>query len=383
MLNLDISQLEWLKSKLNFDSLADLLSLAKEKFPDTDIVPTLVLCGRTGAGKSSLINALMQRNVLPCGVIPTTQKATERELSEDGIPLRVIDLPGIGEAGLHDTRIKEMLDQADNAHVMLLALACPERSLDYETNFLREVDERYANREPLPRILAATKIDCASPVRDWNPQTLNLHEPRTQKECNIMDWLHYVEGVLGKSVQQIVPCASGASYSDVENQYGIQYLRKAIFEILPEAARTYFVRIAQDLSLIDARAESIVRIFSGMAAAAAAQPVPAIPDAALIMPIQITMLVRLTKLHGRELTADMAVKLLGPLMARVAGRFAFTQLSKMLPVAGSIVGSAVAGAMTYALGMGFHTLLHNGNWNFDPMTLADEVLKWWKKNDSH
>ena len=119
-----------------------------------------------------------------------------------------------------------------------------------------------------------------------------------------------------------------------------------------------------------------------MASCAAAQPVPAIPDAALIMPIQVTMLVRLTKLHGQELTLDLAAKLLGPLAARVAGRFAFEQIAKLLPGIGSMVGSAVAGGMTYALGMAFHTLLHDGHWDFDPMELKDEVLKWWKAKDN-
>lgn len=97
------------------------------------------------------------------------------------------------------------------------------------------------------------------------------------------------------------------------------------------------------------------------------------------MPIQVAMLVRLTRLHGKELSADMATKLLGPLMARVAGRFAFEQLCKLIPVAGSIVGAAVAAGMTYALGMGYHTLLNGGNWEFDAGVLQDEVLKWWGK----
>ena len=376
MLTLD--QLAWLKSKLNFDSLADMLESAKSVFPEADIVPTLVICGRTGAGKSTLINTLVGRYVQPVGVLPTTQEPTARELENEGIPLRVLDMPGVGEAGRHGERLSTVLDQAEYAHLLLLCVPCPERSLAYEADLLKEVQTYYTGREPLPVLVAATKIDCAAPVRDWNPEHLNLAHPSTEKELNITAWLSYLSTLIAEKSVGMVPCSCGEAFDDRAHQYGITALRKHIFEILPEAARSFFVRLTRDMELIDLRAEHIVRTMSAMSSAAAAQPVPSIPDAALIMPIQIAMLARLTKLHGRELSADLAAKLLGPLAARVAGRFAFEQLSKFLPGVGSLVGAAVAGSMTYALGMAYHTLLYDGHWNFDAETLKDEVLRWWK-----
>ncbi|MBO4368592.1 MAG: hypothetical protein J5803_00610, partial [Desulfovibrio sp.] len=62
-----------------------------------------------------------------------------------------------------------------------------------------------------------------------------------------------------------------------------------------------------------------------------------------------------------------------------AGRFALSQLTKILPGVGSILGACVAGSMTYALGMGFHTLLYDGHWNFDAEALKKEVLRFWEK----
>ena len=165
----------------------------------------------------------------------------------------------------------------------------------------------------------------------------------------------------------------------MDGRYGLEARRRSIFQALPDATRTYFARAVQDKALLDQRAEAIVRTHAGMASAAAAQPIAAIPDAALIMPIQVAMLMRLTTLHGRELTLDLAVQLLGPLAARMAGRFAFEQIAKLIPVAGSIAGAAVAGTMTYALGMAFHTMLHGGDWSFDPEALKNEALRWMDK----
>ncbi|MBQ9407398.1 MAG: 50S ribosome-binding GTPase [Desulfovibrio sp.] len=369
-------QLAWIRSRLHFDDLADMLKAAAEKFPNSDIVPTLLLAGRTGAGKSSLINALAGRHISPVGVLPTTQKPTPHELEDNGIPLRVLDMPGVGEAGRHDERLDTILDQADAAHVLLLAVPCPERSLDYESSLLLEVQRHFS--EPLPVLAAGTKIDCAPPARDWMPSSLDLDTPATDKERNIVDWLTYAASVL-PGVDELLPCANGENYADLDNQYGIAELRRRIFDLLPDAARTFFARAVRDRELLDGRAESIVRVFSGMASAAAAQPIPAIPDAALIMPIQVAMLMRLTTLHGRELSADLAAKLLGPLAARVAGRFAFEQLTKFIPGIGSLVGAAVAGSMTYALGMGYHTLLCDGHWNFDVQALQREVQRWWEQ----
>ncbi len=74
-----------------------------------------------------------------------------------------------------------------------------------------------------------------------------------------------------------------------------------------------------------------MRTAGDMGSAVAAKPIAVAQDVALLMPIQIAMLVRLSTLHGRDLTADLVAKLLGSPAARMAVRFALEQTAKLIP----------------------------------------------------
>lgn len=345
---------------ISFEELKKILSLATEKYEEKNTVPTLLLAGRTGSGKSSLVNALAKDFVTEIGIIPTTQKPATVELSENKTPLRIVDLPGVGEANKFSQRLETMLANLPQAHVLIMAVPCPERSLSYEQELLCIIRKQFG-RFPLPVILAGTKIDLAPPVKEWNPSSLNLDNPLTEKELNINKWKNYVCSILMQSNEIVfIPCSSGESggWRDIEQQFGISKIRETIFDILPDSAKIYFARY--DYLLKNKQAMSIITKYAGLAAVSAMQPVPAIPDAALILPIQIRMIAQLSLLYGEEMTIDRAMKLIGPLLTQQAGKFLFGQLSKLIPGLGPILGSTIAGGFTYSLGYAFHTLLHEG-----------------------
>ena len=364
------------------EMIADLIRDAKSRFDHCDIVPVLVLAGRTGSGKSSLMNALAGRFVSEVGVIPTTQTPVEHELAEGGLPLRVVDLPGVGEAGRHVQRLEDMLGSLGRAHLMLVAVPCPSRDFAYERELVGAVQAHYGAALPLPCVVACTKIDTAPPIKDWRPEALNLASPVSEKERNIADWLNYVERAMGPHIRQpfggktpFLPCCAGESWDDAENRYGIGELRGKIYGLLPDAARTCFARL--DRALCDERAADIVFDHARLAALAGLNPLPGVPDALFIIPIQVGMLIRLNKLYDKQFSMDIAARFLGPLLARSTGRMLASQLCKFVPVAGSLAGAAVAGALTYSLGMAFHTLMHGGTWRFDADTLMKQTEKVW------
>jgi GTPase len=150
--------------------------------------------------------------------------------------------------------------------------------------------------------------------------------------------------------------------------------------LLPEAARTGFARLARDTALLDARAGQVI-IGSAIAAGSAAlQPVPAIPDAALIAPIQISMIMALARLHGYDISPGNAIRLIGPLVGTMAGRMVFEQVMKLVPGAGSVMGAAVAGTITLSLGQAYHQLMKRNIWNPEKEALLETFTSFWQAN---
>ena len=96
------------------------------------------------------------------------------------------------------------------------------------------------------------------------------------------------------------------------------------------------------------KAKAIVATAVTAAVAAGAIPIP-LSDAAVLIPIQITMIATLAGLYGLREEAIKQAAL--PFVAKMVGIFAATSLLKLLPGLGSAVNAAVAGSLTGAMGV--------------------------------
>lgn len=94
-----------------------------------------------------------------------------------------------------------------------------------------------------------------------------------------------------------------------------------------------------------------------VAAAAGATPIP-FADAAVLVPIQVGMLARVSVLYGFDVTRsylrELVVAAIGPTAATVGGKAIAGSLLKLIPGGGTVLGGAIsaatAAALTTALG---------------------------------
>ena len=116
---------------------------------------TSVICGKPNVGKSSLLNALLQRDRAIVTHVPgTTRDAIEDLANINGIPFKLVDTAGI--APTEDLveregilRSRERMEQAD---LILLVLDASAEMADEDRILLSDTKDR-------PRILVINKID--------------------------------------------------------------------------------------------------------------------------------------------------------------------------------------------------------------------------------
>jgi len=335
------------------------------------VKPRLLVGGKTGVGKSSILNGIMGKEVYETGILPTTKENSEALWESAGGDIVVVDVPGLGEANAPPVPFskgsKEVLSYEENlqrlanldAHLFLLVLKCDDRALDLEHRFIQRWQQDELLRD-LPSLLVVNQIDKMKPSRDWNPRELNLKTPVTEKEKNIRAYMDYVASLPHfnsfSSRGRMAPVSAGESFND-PHKYGMEDLRDKIHELLPDSAKTIFARAAH---LRKKEAGRIIQHYAHTASAAVAVNFTPASDALVLAPIQIAMIVHLGKLHRLSVTASTASGLLSAVGLSMAGRFTAQTLLSFFPGIKNVVGPALAFTLTYSTGQVVNELFAKG-----------------------
>ena len=353
--------------------------------------PRIFLIGRTGVGKSSLINAICGTYVAKVSDTKSCTYSAQTYLckDKDRVLMEIFDTRGIAESeSLNDSiSAEEMLIKEINKFspdVAIMMLNCTHRDdVDSDVKFLKDVTKQYSevNHMRLPIVVVVNKCDEMAPSRFKNPSEYPLN-----KIDKIKDVVQYYKEIIvknGLKIDNIIPVSSLIDWQtpdgieigveDIDNlpQYDIDNLQIAfdgrynideLKDILEEAIIDFEakmgLRMAARLNeVVMKMSKHLNNIFAGISATIALTPIP-VSDIYILLIVQALLVSLIASLSGRDLSLDSAKEFILSL-GGVAGagyvfRLVAQQATKFLniffPGSGSAVSSGIAAIGTKAIG---------------------------------
>jgi uncharacterized protein (DUF697 family)/predicted GTPase len=338
---------------------------------------TVLIAGKTGAGKTTLINAVFQGNFGTTGQgNPVTQEA--REIKKEGVPLSIIDTRGLEVADYKTTfeeleKVVKMRNQLpdphQHVHVAWLCIVEDLRRVEEAEVQLAKMLSKYM---PVIAVITKARADKAPPDNQSFLTVVESKLPEARKVIRV------------RAIPEIL------DEGHVLQPMNLRELVELTMELLPEGQRNAFAasqKVAIDLKV--KRARIVVVSAATTAAAVGASPIP-FSDVAVLAPVQVGMLAKISSVFGLRLDtaalSTMVASALGVSAATLVGKTIVVNLLKLIPganIAGSVISGATAATITTALGEAYiRALVYFFEKNPDANPSADEIAEIFKREVS-
>lgn len=259
----------------SFDSTASSIPLAKtqtlreilSQAQPAEVVAqkplNILLVGRTGAGKSSLINTLFQANLvqpksvqsgqvkaepIAVDVLPSTDQIQSYQWQADSETLVLWDTPGYEQVN-HSNFREQVLDFATEADLLLLITPALDPALQMDVDFLKGMQTL-----ELPTLAIVSQVDRLRPLREWNPP-YNWQWGDRPKEVAIREAVEYRAQLLGEFCNRVLPIVSGDSERIA---WGVEALSLALLEAIAPAKQLRLAHFLRDLDTRTIEAAKII-----------------------------------------------------------------------------------------------------------------------------
>ena len=303
----------------------------------------LAVFGKTGVGKSTLVNAIFGEDVAKVGIGEPVTQGSHLYLDKVG-SLGIVDTQGL-EMGVDDKKIiaelQKMINRtrklalSEQVHVAWYCVRGMDRRFeDTEAEFVRALDEL-----ELPVIIVMTQVPRNE--SGFHPDAVALAELVRQRHL------------------PVVPGSPFLTYAKADSftgqrAYGLREVLDATFRVAPAGVHGALVAAQEiDHARKATEAQRVIAAAASSAAASAAVPVP-FSDAVMLVPIQLGMMAKIAQLYKIKFDRAALLAIASTTAATQAGRATATGLLKLIPgagtIAGGLIGAGVASTYTYAMG---------------------------------
>lgn len=316
----------------------------------------IIVAGKTGVGKSTLINSMFRENLAETGIgKPVTQHM--RKISKKGVPLNIYDTKGfeLGKDAQKEVK-KEILDTIKSGLAgtdVNKAIHCIWYCINTASN--RVEPEEIEWLRDLARENTTTEV----------PIIIILTQSISKPNAEAMKKLIEDENL---DVVQVIPVLAQDYVVDEEytkKAFGLDALLAVMTEVLPDELQDTLQNVQKaSLKAKKLRAQTAVATATAAAFGEGFSPIP-FADCALLIPTQVAMIAGITAIYGLDISKSIITAFvssaLGTGGATIAGKTIASNLLKLVPGAGTVLGGTIsggtAGLITTALGEAYILLM--------------------------
>jgi uncharacterized protein len=238
-------------------TLRDILTQAEPPEIVAQKPVNILIIGRTGAGKSSLINTLFQNELAAVDVLPSTDTIQNHHWeTENGETLNLWDTPGYEQVKREDLR-DLVIDYASNADLLLLVTPALDPALQMDVDFLQDVKSEVAD---LPIITIVTQVDRLRPIREWQPP-YDWEKGEKPKEISIREATKYRQQLLENFANLVLPVVTNDPKNN-RNDWNIEALSSGLLAAIDPAKQLRLTRFLRNLETRTTTAATIIEHYT-------------------------------------------------------------------------------------------------------------------------
>lgn len=313
----------------------------------------IIVVGKSGVGKSTLINSLFRGNFAETGLgRPVTSEI--RRLEKKDYPLAIYDTPGFELSAGQQSKVKdeviEIIRRGFASKDVNNAIHCIWYCINVGSN--RTFDE--SEVQWLREFTAENKTTQV-------PVIVVLTQAVPKKKAADMKLLVEKENL---DIVKVIPLlAQDMEFDDeyIARVYGLDRLIDVMTEVLPVELQNTLQNVQK--ASLEAKKRASQGVIATAVAASFGEGFAPIPfsDAALLIPTQVGMIAGITVIFGMDVSKSFLTSFvsatIGSAGATVLGKTIVSNLLKLIPGVGTVTGGFIsgttAGILTTALGTAY------------------------------